>query len=65
MIEVVKRGHEVIGSGVRKGEDMKVFITRVGGQLGHDVVNELERKEHASIGSDIQPYTQVSRMAVQ
>lgn len=55
MIELVKRGHEVIGSGGRKGEDMKVFVTGVGGQLGHDVVNELARRGNESIGSDIQP----------
>ena len=53
MIEAVKRGHVVIGSGGRKGEDMKVFVTGVGGQLGHDVVNELERRGHESVGSDI------------
>ncbi len=33
---------------------MKVFVTGVGGQLGHDVVNELERRGYQSIGSDIQ-----------
>ena len=55
MIKLVKHGHEVIGSGGRKGEDMKVFITGVGGQLGHDVVNELERRGNKSVGSDIQP----------
>ena len=54
MIEAVKHVHEVIGSGSRKGEDMKVFVTGVGGQLGHDVVNELDRRAHESIGSDIQ-----------
>ena len=54
MIEAVKRGHEVIGSGSRKGEDMKVFVTGVGGQLGHDVVNELDRRSYESVGSDIQ-----------
>ena len=54
MIEAVKRGHEVIGSGGRKDEDMKIFVTGVGGQLGHDVVNELDRRGHESIGSDIQ-----------
>ena len=55
MIDLVKRGYEVIGSGGRKGEDMKVFVTGVGGQLGHDVVNELARRGNESIGSDIQP----------
>ena len=54
MIEAAKRRHEVIGSGGRKGEDMKVCVTGVGGQLGHDVVNELDRRGHESIGSDIQ-----------
>ena len=34
---------------------MKIFVTGVCGQLGHDVVNELERRGHESIGSDIQP----------
>ncbi len=33
---------------------MKVFVTGVGGQLGHDVVNELQQRGHESIGSDIQ-----------
>lgn len=33
---------------------MKVFVTGVGGQLGHDVVNELVRRGHESVGSDIQ-----------
>lgn len=32
---------------------MKVFITGVNGQLGHDVVNELIKRGHAAIGSDI------------
>lgn len=55
MNELVKRGYDVIGSGSRKGEDMKVFVIGVGGQLGHDVVNELARRGNESIGSDIQP----------
>ncbi len=33
---------------------MKVFVTGVGGQLGHDVVNNLVARGHDSIGSDIQ-----------
>lgn len=32
---------------------MKVFVTGVNGQLGHDVVNELIKKGHTVIGSDI------------
>ena len=32
---------------------MKVFVTGVGGQLGHDVVNELEKRGHECFGSDI------------
>lgn len=54
MIEAVQRGHEVIGSGGRNGEDMRVFVTGVRGQLGHDVVNALSSRNHDSIGSDIQ-----------
>lgn len=34
---------------------MKVFVTGVGGQLGHDVMNELAKRGHAGIGSDITP----------
>ena len=33
---------------------MKVFVTGVGGQLGHDVMNELAKRGHEGIGSDIQ-----------
>ena len=32
---------------------MKVFVTGVGGQLGHDVMNELNRCGHSCVGSDI------------
>ena len=34
---------------------MKVFVTGVGGQLGHDVMNELAIRGHVGIGSDIAP----------
>ena len=34
---------------------MKVFVTGVGGQLGHDVMNELNVRGHAGVGSDIAP----------
>ena len=34
---------------------MKVFVTGVGGQLGHDVMNELAKRGHTGIGSDIAP----------
>lgn len=33
---------------------MKVFVTGVCGQLGHDVVNELCMRGHEAVGSDIQ-----------
>ena len=32
---------------------MKVFVTGVAGQLGHDVVNELIKRGHVAIGSDV------------
>ena len=32
---------------------MKVFVTGVGGQLGHDVMNELARRDYEGIGSDV------------
>ena len=34
---------------------MKVFVTGVAGQLGHDVMNELARRSFQGIGSDIAP----------
>ncbi len=34
---------------------MKVFVTGVGGQLGHDIINELYKRGHDAIGSDIAP----------
>ena len=34
---------------------MKVLVTGVGGQLGHDVMNELGRRGHQGVGSDIAP----------
>ena len=32
---------------------MKVFVTGVAGQLGHDVVNEVCRRGYTAVGSDI------------
>lgn len=34
---------------------MKVFVTGVAGQLGHDVMNELAKRGHEGVGSDIAP----------
>ena len=36
------------------GDSMKVFVTGVGGQLGHDVMNELAKRGYEGIGSDVQ-----------
>lgn len=32
---------------------MKVFVTGVGGQLGHDVMNELHKRGYDAVGSDL------------
>lgn len=32
---------------------MKIFVTGVGGQLGHDIVNELDKRGIEAVGSDI------------
>ncbi|MCD8100234.1 MAG: dTDP-4-dehydrorhamnose reductase [Oscillospiraceae bacterium] len=32
---------------------MKIFVTGVGGQLGHDVVNELYKRGYNGVGSDV------------
>ena len=34
---------------------MKFFVTGVNGQLGHDVMNELHKRGHQGVGSDIAP----------
>ena len=34
---------------------MRVFVTGVGGQLGHDVMNELHKRGYEGVGSDIAP----------
>ena len=34
---------------------MRVFVTGVGGQLGHDVMNELHKRGYEGVGSDILP----------
>ena len=34
---------------------MKFFVTGVNGQLGHDVMNELNKRGHEGVGSDIAP----------
>jgi len=34
---------------------MKIFVTGVGGQLGHDVMNVLAERGHDGVGSDIAP----------
>ena len=34
---------------------MKVFVTGVGGQLGHDVMNELHKRGYEGVGSDVHP----------
>ena len=33
--------------------NVKFFVTGVGGQLGHDVMNELLKRGHEGVGSDI------------
>lgn len=34
---------------------MRVFVTGVYGQLGHDVMNELIARGHEGVGSDVHP----------
>lgn len=34
---------------------MKIFVTGVGGQLGHDVMNELSKRDYEGVGSDLAP----------
>ena len=34
---------------------MKLFVTGVAGQLGHDVMNELHKRGYEGVGSDLAP----------
>ena len=34
---------------------MKIFVTGVNGQLGHDVMNELAKRDYEGVGSDLKP----------
>lgn len=34
---------------------MKVFVTGIAGQLGHDVMNELAKRGHEGVGTDVAP----------
>ena len=34
---------------------MKILVTGVAGQLGHDVMNELAKRGYEGVGSDIAP----------
>ena len=37
---------------------MKLFVTGVAGQLGHDVMNELHKRGYEGVGSDLAPVVQ-------
>lgn len=43
---------------------MKVFVTGIKGQLGHDVVNELIKRNHEPIGVDIEDMDITDKMVV-
>ena len=60
--ELLRRGHQVIGSGGRPQEsvDLEIFLTGAGGQSGNDVANNAFESGHQVCGPDIQPaYTGV------
>ncbi len=39
----------------KRGKTMKFFVTGVAGQLGHDVMNELAKRGHEGVASDLAP----------
>ncbi len=39
----------------KEGFFMKLFVTGVAGQLGHDVMNELNKRGYEGVGSDLAP----------
>lgn len=46
---------KMYGNRSEEKQEMKVFVTGVGGQLGYDVMNELHQRGIESIGSDVLP----------
>ena len=44
---------------------MKVLVTGVGGQLGFDVVNELNKRGHEAVGTDVKEMDVTDRSAVE
>ena len=44
---------------------MKLFVTGVAGQLGHDVMNELNKRGYEGVGSDLAPSIAEFRMVLQ
>jgi len=44
---------------------MKVFVTGVGGQLGHDTILELKKRGHDGVGSDVLPTVETTVPYVQ
>ena len=53
-MHITGRKSQILSLLLQGSDEMRVFVTGVGGQLGHDVVNELDRRAHEAIGSDIQ-----------
>ena len=43
---------------------MKVLVTGVKGQLGYDVVNELEKRGHVAVGVDIEEMDITDKVSV-
>ena len=51
-----RKGTELREGAEWKGElKMKAFVTGVGGQLGHDVMNELAKRGFEGVGTDLAP----------
>ena len=41
---------------------MKIFVTGVAGQLGHDVMNELASRGYVGVGTDLaETYSEIGR----
>ncbi len=56
VFESVIQGSCFLREGSAEGlHNMKIFVTGVNGQLGHDVMNELHKRGHDGIGSDLKP----------
>ena len=52
---IISGEYQNVRQPLRRAVFMKLFVTGVAGQLGHDVMNELNKRGYEGVGSDLAP----------